>query len=403
MDRFDDDTLFAELRELRPTPRPEFTAELDERAAAGFPRRSTPYTSPVALFVDWWRDLSLRSQLIPLAGVALVAVVVATTVLATSGGGGSSRLHGEVLGQVETFGSSGGGEESSSSAETEASPSIEAAPNAETTESAGAEAGAEIEESAEEARGAGGAIGAPSKNSKAEGVENRDIERSSDIVLGTRPGAVSAASAKVFDAVHAADGIVLRSSVQSGSKGATGATFALLIPSSKVNNALAQISAIAEVRERHDATNDITAPTVSASEELADSNASIEGLLKELGNAETEAEREAVEARLREERHRHAAIRTSLDHLHERAAMSEVTVRIVTGKGAGVTPAGKGSGSDSGWGVGDALHDAGHILTVAAGVVLIGLAILAPIALIALLIWTANRFRLRRLRERALG
>ena len=38
MDRFDDDTLFAELRELRPTPRPEFAAELDERAAAGFPR-----------------------------------------------------------------------------------------------------------------------------------------------------------------------------------------------------------------------------------------------------------------------------------------------------------------------------------------------------------------------------
>ena len=167
---------------------------------------------------------------------------------------------------------------------------------------------------------------------------HRDIERSSYIVLGTKPGAVSAASAKVFDAVHAADGIVLRSSVQSGGKGATGATFALLIPSGKVNNALAQISAIAEVRERHDATNDITAPTVSASEELADSNASIEGLLKELGNAETEAERESVEARLREERHRHAAIRASLDHLRERAAMSEVTVRIVTGKGAASPP-----------------------------------------------------------------
>ena len=41
MDRFDDDTLLAELRELRPTPRPEFTAELDERAAAGFPRRDS--------------------------------------------------------------------------------------------------------------------------------------------------------------------------------------------------------------------------------------------------------------------------------------------------------------------------------------------------------------------------
>ena len=32
--------LVADLRALRPTPRPEFAAELDERAAAGFPRRS---------------------------------------------------------------------------------------------------------------------------------------------------------------------------------------------------------------------------------------------------------------------------------------------------------------------------------------------------------------------------
>ena len=80
--------------------------------------------------------------------------------------------------------------------------------------------------------------------------------------------------------------------------------------------------------------------------------------------------------------------------------MSEVSLRIVTDHGAGVVPAGK---DDGGWSVGDALHDAGHILTVAAGVLLIGLAILAPIALIALLFWSANRFRVRRLRERTLG
>ncbi|HVW47451.1 MAG TPA: sigma-70 family RNA polymerase sigma factor [Solirubrobacterales bacterium] len=50
-----------------------------------------------------------------------------------------------------------------------------------------------------------------------------------------------------------------------------------------------------------------------------------------------------------------------------------------------------------------ALRAAGHILTIAAGVALIALAVLAPIALIALLVWMANRFRVRRLRERALG
>jgi hypothetical protein len=155
------------------------------------------------------------------------------------------------------------------------------------------------------------------------------------------------------------------------------------------------------VRERHDATNDITAPTVSAAEELADSNATIDSLLKELGDAETEEERESVEARLHEERRRHAAIRSSLDHLHERASLSEVSVRIVTDKGAGIVAPGK-SGDDH-WNVGDAAHDAGHILTVAAGVILIGLAILGPIAVIGFAIWLGNRFRVRRLRERTLG
>ncbi len=124
------------------------------------------------------------------------------------------------------------------------------------------------------------------------------------------------------------------------------------------------------MRSRHDATNDITAPTVGVTEELRDSNASIEGLLKELGNVETEAERESVEARLREERRRHASIRASLEHLHKRASMSEVSLRIVTGHGAGRRPAGQGKSGGS-WSVGDALHDAGHILTIAAGVLLI--------------------------------
>jgi hypothetical protein len=200
--------------------------------------------------------------------------------------------------------------------------------------------------------------------------------------------------------VHAAGGVVLHSKVRSGSAGATGAFFTLLIPSRKLDDTLATFSQIAEVRERHDATNDITAPTVGAAEELRDSNAAIEGLLKELGDVETEAERESVEARLREERRHHAAIRSSLDRLDKRASMSEVTVRIVTDHGAGVTPPSKG---DGGWDLGDALHDAGNILTIAAGVALIALAVLGPIAFILLAFWLANRFRVRRLRERTLG
>ena len=428
MDRFDDDTLLAELRELRPTPRPQFTAELDERAAAGFPHRdSRASKNPFAHLANWIRGKSARAMLVPAVGLAIAVLAAAGVVVAIGSHGGSG---GDLMTSAASSGESSGGGAEASEAESSgveattetlhgATPpvrshehfegnffgeGVEKAPAQEggkASESESAEeSGGEIEEEAAE-EVAGGPVFAPeAKAGKVKTRGHRDVERSSTIVLGTKPDQVAGAAAKVYAAVHAAGGIVLNSSVESGSTGASGASFSLLIPSDKVDDALASFSQIAEVRSRHDATNDITAPTVGVTEELRDSNASIEGLLKELGNVETEAERESVEARLREERRHHAAIRASLEHLHKRASMSEVSLRIVTNHGAGVTPAGKGDGD---WSVGDALHDAGHILTVAAGVLLIALAILAPIALIAVLFWSLNRFRVRRLRERALG
>jgi Domain of unknown function (DUF4349) len=415
MDRFDDDTLFAELRALRPTPRPEFTAELDERAAAGFPRRTgaSAAATPFAGLTDRWRALSPRRRLVPVLTVAL-AVLVATAVVAISQSGSSNPTVADTMTSAVSGSESAGGgsemtEEGRGAAAGEAGAAEMApaqprhvAPSLKASKSAGAgemsEAGAEESEPTFEAEESSGAVNG--RRAAAPAVTHRDIERSAYVTLGTKPGEVSSAAARVYEAVHAANGVVLHSKVQSGSAGATGAFFELLIPSHKLDDTLATFSQIAEVRERHDATNDITAPTVGAAEELRDSNAAIEGLLKELGDVETEAERESVEARLREERRHHAGIRASLDRLDKRASMSEVTVRIVTDHGAGVTPPSKG---DGGWGVGDALHDTGHILTIAAGVALIALAILGPIALILLAFWAANRFRVRRLRERTLG
>jgi hypothetical protein len=437
MDRFDDDTLLAALRELRPTPRPEFTAELDERAAAGFPRRdSRAGAGPFAKLADHLRDLRARSArqwMVPAVGLAITVLAVAGVVVAVSNNGGAGS---DLMTSAATSSESSGGAVESESAESgsEVGGEVEkkadgklhgAIPPAnngkfegnffgEESEASPAEAkgtvhgGEELAEEspeaaeAEESASVGGAAAPSFEAAKNAGVArgHRDIERSASIVLGTKPGEVAGAASKVYSAVHAANGVVLNSSVESGRAGPTGASFSLLIPSRKLDDALAEFSKIAEVRSRHDATNDITAPTVGVTEELRDSNASIEGLLKELGDVETEAERESVEARLREERRRHAGIRASLEHLHKRASMSEVSLRIVTNHGAGVVPPNK---DDSGWSVGDALHDAGHILTVAAGVLLIALAVLAPIALIALLFWSLNRFRVRRLRERALS
>lgn len=150
---------------------------------------------------------------------------------------------------------------------------------------------------------------------------------------------------EVFEAVHAYDGIVLKSSTSNGSQGEAGAEFDLLIPSAKLGDALAAFSGIAEVRSRHEATNDITAPTVGLGERLQDANAKIDGLLNELAGSETEAERTTVEAELRAERSRAAVLRSRLTTLQRRASFSRVSLRIETAPGA--RPAARAAGAST--------------------------------------------------------
>jgi hypothetical protein len=375
-----DDQLIADLRALRPTPPPEFTAELDERAAAGFPRRSRLARPSFARL----QAVSPRRLMLSTGAVAVATVVVATVlVIANDSGSTPSRLAqpatsnpgGSTLGDLQYFDGSG--------------PSAKPAP-----------AGG-----AEEAGGTTYEAKAPvAGNSAAAGrgvarLHHRAVERSAEVVLGAEPEDVADDATKVFEAVHANNGLVMHSSTrqgEAGEAGEAGASFDLLIPSAKLPDALAAFSAIDEVRSRHEATADITAPTVSAAELLRESRARIDSLLGQLEEAETESEREAIEAELRHERRHAARLTAQLDHLHRRADLSRVSLRIVTGESS------ESSGGGA-WGIDDAFHDAGHILAVAAAVIVVGLAILGPIALIALLAWLTHRAWIRRERRRTLG
>jgi hypothetical protein len=224
-------------------------------------------------------------------------------------------------------------------------------------------------------------------------VARRDVERSAAIVLSASPSEIRGDAAKVFETVHAYHGIVLRSSIRDGHAGEAGATFDLLVPSGQLGDAMAALSSIADVSSRHESTVDVTARTIGLGERLQDARARVESLLAELANAETETEREATEAELRSARRRVASLRGRLADLSRHTHLSSVSLRIETGG-----PTGGGNG----WGIGDALGDAGHILAVAAGVVLVGLAILVPPILIGLLVWLAHRGWVRRRREGAL-
>jgi len=371
-----DEQLAADLLALRPTPRAEFAAELDERAAAGFPRRSRlPRLS--------WRLPSIR-VLIPAGGVALIAVAVAVALTTSSHSGSISDSLGLLNMQGKVHSSPEPAPSDSAGAEEESAGSS----------SGGAVAGSSAPAAEAEAESQAPLVGEP--HPFARQVHNRAVEHNAELVLGADPADVGDDSSAVFEAVHAHDGIVLRSSTREGEAGVAAARFELLIPSGKLGDALASLSGIDEVRSRHEATNDITAPTVTTGELLQDSKARIDSLLDQLAGAETESEREAVEAELAQERRHRARLRTQLQHLERRADYSRVLVRIETGDSAQ-------SPDEGGWGIGDAFDDAGQILAVALAVTIVALAVLGPIALVALLAWLAHRAWVRRERRRVLS
>ena len=367
MDTPRDEQLSDDLRALRPTPRPEFAAELDQRAAAGFPRRSR---LPRVSF-SW----TPRRVLIPVGGLAIVAIVAVTAVVISHESEKAPQSSGGFLGMTN--------ESSSKSAP---------APRRST------QFESSVKKAVPEASAAAGTAYVPAQQDLPDVVQvrKRAVERSAELTLGAAPGDVADDSADVFEAVHAHDGIVMRSSTREGEPGVAGARFELLIPSAKLSDALAALSAIDEVRSRHEATDDITAPTVATGELLQDSKARIDSLLAQLEAAETESEREAVEAELAQERRHRSRLRGQLQHLERRADYSRVLVQIETG--AADEPSGGGA-----WGIGDALDNAGRILAVAAAVAVVALAILGPIALIALLAWLAHRAWVRRERRRVLS
>jgi hypothetical protein len=397
MEPLRDDRLIADLRALRPAPRPRFAAQLDERAAAGFPRRSrlSPKSPPDLLSAMRNKGPArARRLLLPAGGVAVAAIAVAVALVAMNQTEPSnSRLalpnragvpkHQSAVQNFDQSGRYGEGAESLGA-------SAQARANAGSAHAGSASAKAGEAEVIPFSRATTSSYNA-SRN-----LHRRDVERSAEITLGAEPEDVAGDAAKVFEAVHANDGIVIRSSTREGEVGEAGASFELLIPSARLGDALAAFSAIDEVRSRHDATADITHPTVTIAELLRESRARIDGLLRRLGEAETEGEREAIEAGLRQERRHAARLAVQLDHLHRRADFSRVFLQIETGDP-------KESTGGGAWDIDDALHDAGQVLAVAAALSVVVLAILGPIVLTALLAWLTHRAWVRRERRRVLG
>src|SRR5581483_2645201 len=105
-------------------------------------------------------------------------------------------------------------------------------------------------------------------------------------------------------------------------------------------------------------------------------------------------EQEALKARLQVVENQLAAARDQYRQVQSRIRLVPVSVEI---RGQ----AGVNAGGGGGWGIDDAFRDAGRVLTVIAGILLISLAVLVPIGLIGGRAWLTARAVVRKRREDA--
>src|SRR5918994_6797518 len=364
-----------DLRAERPKVDSDFARKLDDWAAAGFPRGGELGPQPSRT-----RKLpKLRPQqwLAPAGGVAvLIALVV----------GVSSLDYGdeEQAGDAGSAALDAGGEQ--------------AAPPAQAERDSGG-AGAEPATGDEPLRGArtqsleaareGVRSVAPNQadalDARNIGPAGRKIAQNVDLALATAPEDFRDTADGVLDVVDDHRGFVLRSSVSGGDPNVEGAkqgraTFEIRIPAGQLQAAIASLSDLGHVVSRTDGTVDITSRFTSAKRRIATYTESRDRLLRQLEDAVTETEQDAIRAQLRIVEAQLDAAQDDLGAAQQRVHLVPVTVTVSSDESV--------TGDDDGdWGLGDALDDAGKVLTVAGGVLLISAAVLLPLALLVALAW----------------
>ena len=369
-------TLAGETRGLRSGPRATFAASLDERAAEGFPREGR-----IAAARAWMFSIPPRRVLMPLAAGAtlLVAVGVGISQLGgNSGGGGASPQAVPSPAPTAPGGTAPG-------AQGKAAPAGQASARSDRLRFGTEHATPSIVPGPPVPAPGGGLV--PNRT-------NRVVESNAQLTLGAASSDVQDVADGVVDVTHRYNGIVVSSQVTHGDTGAR-ASFDLAIPSALLSQALADLSDLAHVQSSSEGSIDITASFVAAEKRLAKATAHLASLRHRMAAAiaSGDTSREAVlRRRISVAKVEVAQAHSAVRDLRRRAGLARVSVNVTS----------DGAGAGSSWTFGDALHDAGRVLTVTAGVLLIIAAVGGPLAVLAILAWLAGRAIRRSQRERSL-
>ncbi len=353
----DSDQLREDVRATAPQPRPHFAARLERNVEAGF-KPAKPPKEP--------RKLNLWRPALALACTALLAVVVG--LVAVQGNGDDDSL---------MDASSDGG---SAAVQEQTAPPDEATLKSRTPadgQTFRSGAGAPTAQSAADPRVRDG---------------RRVVEQRTALELETAADTFTETTDEVLQ-VADDSGSIVQSSRVSERDGKGFARFDLRVPAARLDATLADLSRLAHVTSRTAQTEDFTRTYVSAAARLEDARGERRALLKALERADTDEEAESLRQQIRLARSRIAYAENELNRLRRRADRARVSVTVRS----------TGRRTEGGaWTPGDAIGDAGRILEVAAGVIVVTAAALLPLALLAALAALAARSLRRRRRDAAL-
>lgn len=392
-----------------PGPDPDFAAKLDEWAAAGFPREGRleaqdAQDSPPILggLRGRLRAVPPRRLLVSAGAAATFVVAVAVGISVSDQLGGSNGGSGAGVRAASTQSSTGADRKGTEGSVTEA--------NRDQIEPAGAPT---VEALGARTSSSGGSTAYGRIQSFASGrAAHRKVAQNANLVLSTEPQNVRDVADGVFGVVDQYNGFVVSSNVTSGrttgpraipaegdgSRAPEGSgTIELRIPAQHLQDALGAMSALesAHVTSRTEGTVDITKRFNSAKAQVEDLEAQRTSLLRQLADAVTIEEADSIRVQLRIVENKLADAKDQLGNVQTRIRLVPVNVEIRGERGVD-------SGGGGGWSIGDAFHDAGRVLTVIAGILLISAAVLAPLALVGGLAWITARAVIRRRREDAL-
>lgn len=369
--------LGAAVRAVRPTPTLAFAAGLDRRISGGEAPAARPRTRS--------RWLTPGPMLAALGSMAFAVVVVVNV---AGGPGGRPVDEGRQALSVPA-----GGPAMDNAAPAERRGTMTTVPPSVTH----GRPPTATDGTALSAPSAGGAAGSAAPSAPSAGARPRKVERNATLRLSTSPARLDDVVTGVLRTVDALGGYVASSSVERH-VGAGSATFDLRVPVDRLPAAMARLSRLGGVRARSEDSVDLTGRIAGATDRSAGLAAERRALLRQLGAASTPQQTARLRTRLRVVERRLDLARAERDALRRRAAYSTIDLEVAAHRPA---PSAGASGGGS-WTPGDALRDAGRVLGVVVGGLLVGLSALLPFALLVLAGWAVARTVRRRRRTAAL-